>query len=63
MNCKWRCHHGPSKITNAQDLETLDIVLVTYPTLATEWRTNRQRSILFTTHWNRVIIDEGLFSN
>ncbi|KAI0123225.1 SNF2 family N-terminal domain-containing protein, partial [Xylariales sp. AK1849] len=55
---KWRCHHGHSKTTDIRDLEMLDIVLVTYHTVSSEWRMSRNASILFTSRWNRIIIDE-----
>ncbi|ETS82745.1 hypothetical protein PFICI_04621 [Pestalotiopsis fici W106-1] len=56
---KWRCHHGQSRITDIRDLEMLDIVLVTYHTVLSEWRMGQNASILFTSRWNRVILDEA----
>ncbi|KAM6529653.1 hypothetical protein FALCPG4_007782 [Fusarium falciforme] len=55
----WRPHHGRSKISNVQELKDIDILLTTYPTAATEWRTKRTESVIFLHHWHRVILDEA----
>ncbi|KAF2993054.1 hypothetical protein E8E14_000814 [Neopestalotiopsis sp. 37M] len=47
-----------NELIKVQDLEMLDVVMVTYTTLAAEWRTNRQKSIIFTSRWKRIILDE-----
>ncbi|KAI0537718.1 hypothetical protein GGR58DRAFT_527015 [Xylaria digitata] len=38
----WRCHHGATKILDPAELENLDVVLTTYPTLAAEWRMKKK---------------------
>ncbi|KAF4975682.1 hypothetical protein FZEAL_7572 [Fusarium zealandicum] len=55
----WASHHARSKITSAEELEDVDILLTTYSTAATEWRTKRTGSILFLHNWHRVILDEA----
>ncbi|KAM5375794.1 hypothetical protein ACJZ2D_005850 [Fusarium nematophilum] len=55
----WRCHHGRSKISRAEDLKDVDVLLTTYPTVAAEWRTKRTESVIFSHHWHRVVLDEA----
>lgn len=54
----WRCHHGSTKIKDESEIATTDIVLITYPTLASEWR-HGSSSIIYRHIWHRVILDEG----
>ncbi|KAF4457142.1 DNA repair protein rad5 [Fusarium austroafricanum] len=56
---KWTVHHGQSKITDGKELQGIDIVLTTYPTVATEWRNKGRQSVLFSNYWHRVILDEA----
>ena len=41
-------------------LENLDVVLTTYQTLVSEWRAKKTSSFLFSKHWHRIILDEGV---
>jgi SNF2 family DNA or RNA helicase len=57
----WGCHHGKSRLTTISELDGYDLVLTTYHTVSAEWRSGNQaeKSILFSTQWKRVILDEG----
>ncbi|VZI02344.1 unnamed protein product, partial [Fusarium fujikuroi] len=57
----WRCHHNQSRLRVASDLDQVAIVLTTYHTVMTEWKKGKEtdQSIIFSTKWKRVILDEG----
>ncbi|KAJ2987230.1 hypothetical protein NUW58_g4621 [Xylaria curta] len=57
-NVSWRCHHGTMKLTSESEIAKFDIVLITYPTLASEWR-HRSSSAIFRHSWRRLVLDEG----
>ncbi|KAK2031758.1 hypothetical protein LX32DRAFT_613158 [Colletotrichum zoysiae] len=59
----WRLHHGKTRQKQTAGLENTMILLTTYHTVSTEWRTGggRASSILFRTRWRRVILDEAHF--
>ena len=58
----WRRHHGKSRLANASDLEEYLVILTTYQTISSEWSysSDQQHSLLFSTRWRRIILDEGL---
>ncbi|PMD50139.1 uncharacterized protein K444DRAFT_546687 [Hyaloscypha bicolor E] len=57
----WGRHHGKSRLTKISELHSYNLVLTTYHTVSAEWRNGNQAemSILFSTHWKRVILDEA----
>ncbi|KAF4985603.1 hypothetical protein FDECE_16440 [Fusarium decemcellulare] len=57
----WVRHHGKSRLTDSSELEDTLIVLTTYHTVMREWGSGARvnNSILFTTRWKRVILDEA----
>ncbi|KAI8622935.1 hypothetical protein F5Y19DRAFT_483275 [Xylariaceae sp. FL1651] len=55
----WRSHHGSSKIQDVSELKTLDVVLISYQTLANEWREKRATSVLYLHYWHRIVLDEA----
>ncbi|KAK2729877.1 WD domain-containing protein [Colletotrichum kahawae] len=59
----WRLHHGKNRLRHISELANTTIVLTTYHTVSTEWRTEaaRKSSMLFATRWRRVILDEAHF--
>lgn len=57
-----RLHYGKTKLTTQKDLEGVNIVLTTYHTVSAESKGEegmKKSSTLFSTHWRRVILDEG----
>lgn len=55
-------HYGKTKLVNMKDLEEVAIVLTTYHTVSAEYknaRRTKESSILFSTQWRRVVLDEG----
>ncbi|KAI1501806.1 SNF2 family N-terminal domain-containing protein [Biscogniauxia marginata] len=59
----WRRHHGNSRLASPSELEDTMIILTTYHTVSKEWRncSGMDSSILFTTRWKRVVLDEAHF--
>lgn len=59
---EWKRHHGKTRVKSVADLASVDIVLTTYHTLASEWRRHSASSpmAMFTSEWFRVILDEGV---
>ncbi|PNP81279.1 hypothetical protein FNYG_05311 [Fusarium nygamai] len=51
--------HGPMREKLAKSLIEYDVVLTTYGTLQSEWRSKKEGSPLFTHTWARVVLDEG----
>lgn len=58
----FRTHHGKQKITDVKEVDNLSIVLTTYQTVSADWKGGDQRrnSVLYSKHWHRVILDEGM---
>ncbi|KAH0498289.1 hypothetical protein TgHK011_005546 [Trichoderma gracile] len=59
----WRRHHGKSRLADETDLAACLVVLTTYHTVSSDWRSNsdQQHSFLFNTRWRRIILDEAHF--
>jgi len=59
---KWRQHHNRKRLLPDANVNDYDIVLTTYHTISAEWRNvdGHHKSILFTTRWQRIILDEGM---
>lgn len=51
--------HGSMRDQLAKVLIDYDIVLTTYGTLQSEWKSKNGDSPLFTHTWARVVLDEG----
>ncbi|KAF4495970.1 SNF2 family domain containing protein [Fusarium agapanthi] len=51
--------HGPMRDQLAKSLMEYDIVLTTYGTLQSEWKSRKEYSPLFTHTWARVVLDEA----
>lgn len=54
-------HHGRSRrLVAASGADASDIVLTTYQTVESEYRqTKAKKGVLFSTHWDRIVLDEG----
>jgi len=58
----YRRHHGKTKLTDIRDLNSVHVVLTTFHTVSAEWSSRGgSSSLLFSTKWKRVILDEGNF--
>ncbi|UKZ83456.1 hypothetical protein TrVFT333_011265 [Trichoderma virens FT-333] len=59
----WCRHHGKTKLTETMSYKATSIVLTTYHTVSAEWKSHGEHtpSILFSTRWRRVILDEAHF--
>ncbi|KAH8690625.1 SNF2 family N-terminal domain-containing protein [Talaromyces proteolyticus] len=59
----WYRHHGKARLVDVFELEKLNIILTTYHTISTEWKNSSKSdsSILFSTQWKRLILDEAHF--
>ncbi|KAK1978315.1 SNF2 family N-terminal domain-containing protein [Colletotrichum cereale] len=59
----WYRHHDKLCATSISTLETYDVVLTTYDTVMREWKrcfsSGFQRPVLFSTTWDRLILDEA----
>lgn len=57
----WSRHHGKTRLLDVMGLKKLDLVLTTYHTISAEWKHGKQanQSIIFSTRWKRLILDEG----
>lgn len=58
-----RLHYGREKLDDSVELKNTHIVLTTYHTVSAEWKSRKgqERSVLFSSHWKRIILDEGMF--
>ncbi|KAI1748343.1 SNF2 family N-terminal domain-containing protein [Xylaria castorea] len=59
----WRRHYGKLRLTGSLETQSTDIVLTSYHTVSAEWKSGSKsdQSILFSTRWKRVILDEAHF--
>ncbi|EHK48686.1 hypothetical protein TRIATDRAFT_11002, partial [Trichoderma atroviride IMI 206040] len=59
----WCRHHGKTKLSGNMLYNGINIVLTTYHTVSAEWKSHGEHSpsILFSTRWRRVILDEAHF--
>ncbi|KAK0630872.1 SNF2 family N-terminal domain-containing protein, partial [Bombardia bombarda] len=58
----WRRHYDKQKLTELDNLSEIDIVLTTYHTLTAETgarSSSTNKSIMFSTCWKRIILDEA----
>ncbi len=58
----WRRHYRKDKLTEADNIAGCDIVISTYNTVSADWGGGQKAagSVLFSTPWKRIILDEGL---
>ncbi|KAI1391611.1 SNF2 family N-terminal domain-containing protein [Hypoxylon trugodes] len=54
----WRVHHGATRIKDITQVNSVDIVLTTYPILANE-SAKDPSGVLFSCKWHRVVLDEA----
>ncbi|KAI0804448.1 SNF2 family N-terminal domain-containing protein [Xylaria sp. FL0064] len=59
----WRRHHGKFRLMDSLETQSVHLVLTTYHTVSAEWKSRRKsdQSILFSTKWKRVVLDEAHF--
>ncbi|KAI1353446.1 SNF2 family N-terminal domain-containing protein [Xylaria sp. FL0043] len=59
----WRRHHGKFRLIDSLDTQSVHLVLTTYHTVSAEWKsgTMSDQSVLFSTNWKRVVLDEAHF--
>ncbi|KAF2791731.1 hypothetical protein K505DRAFT_248287 [Melanomma pulvis-pyrius CBS 109.77] len=51
-------HHGKTRINELSDLDAINIVLTTYPTIKGDWVATPNH-IIFSIRWKRVILDDA----
>ncbi|KAL8318202.1 hypothetical protein RB597_005463 [Gaeumannomyces tritici] len=58
-----RRHHAKTRLSEPSNIRGVNVVLTTYHTVSAEWRPTGplQSSILFSTRWRRIILDEAHF--
>ncbi|KAK2611706.1 hypothetical protein N8I77_005031 [Diaporthe amygdali] len=59
-----RLHYGKEKLVDPKDLEGVAIVLTTYHTVSADFKSkgrDKVSSVLFSTQWRRVVLDEAHF--
>jgi SWI/SNF-related matrix-associated actin-dependent regulator of chromatin subfamily A3 len=58
-------YYGTRRHQFVQQAHTFDIVITSYNTVAMEWKSHKSvraresRSLLFSSHWHRIVLDEG----
>ncbi|EHK45147.1 hypothetical protein TRIATDRAFT_39079, partial [Trichoderma atroviride IMI 206040] len=59
----YRRHHGSSRLVAESDLTDTLVVLTTYHTVSSDWKvaSGKPSSLLFSTKWRRIILDEAHF--
>ncbi|KAL6906931.1 SNF2 family N-terminal domain-containing protein [Trichoderma evansii] len=59
----YRRHHGKSRLVTEPDLTDTLVVLTTYHTMSSDWKVahGQPSSLLFSTKWRRIILDEAHF--
>ncbi|KAI1273078.1 SNF2 family N-terminal domain-containing protein [Xylaria sp. FL0933] len=59
----WRRHHGKFRLMDSLETQSVHLVLTTYHTVSAEWKSGRNsdQSVLFSTNWKRVVLDEAHF--
>ncbi|KAM0461239.1 hypothetical protein ACHAPV_004557 [Trichoderma viride] len=59
----YRRHHGKSRLVAESDLTDTLVVLTTYNTVSSDWKvtSGEPSSLLFSTKWRRIILDEAHF--
>ncbi|KAK3989051.1 SNF2 family N-terminal domain-containing protein [Cladorrhinum sp. PSN332] len=56
-NLPWQLHHGKSRLSNRSQIKEAMIVLTTYDTVSADWK--KAGSLVFSTRWKRIILDEA----
>ncbi|KAJ0120654.1 hypothetical protein J7T55_015385 [Diaporthe amygdali] len=59
-----RLHYGKAKLVDPKDLQGVAIVLTTYHTVSADFKNkgrDKESSVLFSTQWRRVVLDEAHF--
>ncbi|KAM0511546.1 hypothetical protein ACHAPE_009799 [Trichoderma viride] len=59
----YRRHHGNCRLVAESDLTDTLVVLTTYHTVSSDWKvtSGKPSSLLFSTKWRRIILDEAHF--
>ncbi|KAJ5704063.1 hypothetical protein N7493_011201 [Penicillium malachiteum] len=64
----WTIHHGQNKLHSRNQIDQYKIILTSYQTLASEYRTQKSnprghttaaQSIILTSFWHRIVLDEA----
>ncbi|KAF1849354.1 uncharacterized protein K460DRAFT_305410 [Cucurbitaria berberidis CBS 394.84] len=60
-----RRHHASRRVLGIDELRRYDVIITTYQTVESEWRTCSQSKPLplFAAHWRRIVLDEDYVSN
>ena len=61
----WHIYHGPRR--DAETLESFDVIITTYKTVALEWQKHMQQITaqgltLYSARWYRIVLDEGIMT-
>ena len=52
-------YHGPTRHTDVQRIKNNSVVITTYKIMSMEGDQGQTESLIFSTHWRRVVLDEG----